>query len=454
MISVSYAPGDWTAVTGAGIWMLIHAAPGSASVTGIWQRVQRDPELNELITELLTAGFGRLPDFALLAASSDGMHLICRGLGAAAMISAAGAQRVDGRGTVTWTEQVVTADVTRVVLGSLPADDDMTLPGPAGVFLARGVVIDLAATSDFQPGQVGLGGAAASSHSADSAHFDDSAADLPSAAKEDGFSRRELAEDSEYDDALVGSTRARSIEGAAIRPADEADLRPALLSPAPHVPGFDDRRADPDPEPAALPLAMPSGMIMSVPWDLGNADATTDDDEGLTVRRGAHPEAAAMPVLADHIGPVVLAVLCPRQHLNPPKAEACRICDEPVPEQDPVSVSRPVLGVLRLSTGDVISLDRGVIMGRKPPQAEFDGEERLHSVKLPGHDDGISRVHLKVTLDGWRVMITDLQSRNGTLITLPGRDPEPARATCPMQIQPGTVVTLADGIHFRFEVTG
>jgi hypothetical protein len=115
-----------------------------------------------------------------------------------------------------------------------------------------------------------------------------------------------------------------------------------------------------------------------------------------------------------------------------------------------VTVPRPVLGVLRLSTGDVVMLDRGVVMGRNP-RTDFEGEERPHIVRLPSGDDEISRTHLQVSLDGWHVLVTDLNSTNGTLVTLPRGDPELLRPGEPFRIQPGTVVTLADEIYFRYE---
>ncbi len=125
---------------------------------------------------------------------------------------------------------------------------------------------------------------------------------------------------------------------------------------------------------------------------------------------------------------MVPALLCPSGHVNPPSGGVCRRCGAPLPH-DPVPVPRPVLGVLRLSFGDVITLDRGVLMGRNP-RTDFggtDGEERPHVVKLPSADGDISRTHLRVTLDGWHVLVTDLNSTNGTLVTLPGRDPQQLR---------------------------
>jgi pSer/pThr/pTyr-binding forkhead associated (FHA) protein len=110
--------------------------------------------------------------------------------------------------------------------------------------------------------------------------------------------------------------------------------------------------------------------------------------------------------------------------------------------------------VLRLSLGDVIALDRGVVMGRSPRTdfAGLDGEERPHVVKLPSADGDISRTHLRITLDGWHVLVTDLNSTNGTLLTLPGHEPQQLRPGEPVPMQPGSVVMLAEGIDFRYEV--
>jgi pSer/pThr/pTyr-binding forkhead associated (FHA) protein len=70
-------------------------------------------------------------------------------------------------------------------------------------------------------------------------------------------------------------------------------------------------------------------------------------------------------------------------------------------------------------------------------------------VKLAGAD--ISRSHLEVSLDEWHVLVTDLKSTNGTVVTLPGRSPERLRPGQALMIEPGTVVTLADEVHFTYE---
>ena len=212
--------------------------------------------------------------------------------------------------------------------------------------------------------------------------------------------------------------------------------------------------ADPAAQPTQLPSAaapLPPELPGESTFTVKRADLPGPGEPGP----GEAAESALSATTPDWTAPAVPALICPNGHVNPPSAAVCRQCGGPLPN-DPVIVPRPVLGVLRLSTGDVIMLDRGVVMGRHP-RADFacaDGEKPPHVVKLPSADGDISRTHLRVTLDGWHVLVTDLESTNGTLVTLPERDPEQLRAGEPVPIRPGTVVTLADGIDFRYEVAG
>jgi hypothetical protein len=115
-----------------------------------------------------------------------------------------------------------------------------------------------------------------------------------------------------------------------------------------------------------------------------------------------------------------------------------------------VETPRPVLGALRLSTGDVVTLDRGVVLGRAP---EAGDGERPHLVKVLSPSGDISRVHLEVVLEGWHVLVRDLGSTNGSTVSVPGEAPVRVRAHELVAIEPGTEVSLADEVSFRFEVT-
>jgi hypothetical protein len=60
---------------------------------------------------------------------------------------------------------------------------------------------------------------------------------------------------------------------------------------------------------------------------------------------------------------------------------------------------------------------------------------------------------VEICLDDWHVLVTDLNSMNGTVITRPGRDPERLRPDQPTMIEPGTTIALADDLTVTFEAT-
>jgi hypothetical protein len=178
--------------------------------------------------------------------------------------------------------------------------------------------------------------------------------------------------------------------------------------------------------------------------DLGGdrADHHADDHDGATTHRPAHLDQSSVPT--------VLAVSCPLGHLTPPIAPQCRVCHQRVAPQEPRRVERPPLGGLRLPTGEVVPLDRGVVLGRKPAPAEG-STDWPHLVHLPKDHSFVSRRHLQVELDGWDVVARDLDSRGGTTIALPGREPQRMRPGDAYVLEPGTVLDMAHVYAVRFE---
>jgi hypothetical protein len=201
----------------------------------------------------------------------------------------------------------------------------------------------------------------------------------------------------------------------------------------------------------------PSGD--AVPWrrpgrtkELPPAGAT----EVFRPLHGPAPEAseAAEPELpASDPPPVVLAVLCPAGHPSPPHAPSCRTCGREVPPQEAVQTPRPSLGVLRISTGGSVPLDRGVLLGRAPRvDEELPPAQRPHLVRVGGGAErDISRNHAEVVLEGWHVLVRDLGSTNGTTVALPGQEPVRLRPAEEQGIEPGTVVTLAGQVVLTYE---
>ena len=95
-----------------------------------------------------------------------------------------------------------------------------------------------------------------------------------------------------------------------------------------------------------------------------------------------------------------------------------------------------------------------MILGRAPGIPERNDRDRPHHFQLPSPEHDISRKHVEVRLDGWQVVVVDLNSRNGTVVTPPGGVPEPLPSGGSRVLDPGSVVSLTDTISFRFEVTG
>jgi len=265
-------------------------------------------------------------------------------------------------------------------------------------------------------------------------------------------------------DHLFGHTISRTVEEAAIRVPDEEPTAIQRLS----VEAASRAATETPIEPARPVFASADGMIDSVPgasrpltnaagdtrvWDppAGGEDeplSPTDPAE-LTISRAALAQLAS-PTNLTPPGPSVHAVRCPTGHLNPLHLGTCRRCGSAIQEQSPITVPRPVLGVLRLSTGGEISLDRSVLLGRSPSPDRMIAGERPHVVKLPSPEQDISRDHLEVRIDGWHVLVTDLNSTNGTWVLRPGAPPERLRPDTPTMIEPGTSVSVAEEVTFTF----
>ncbi len=149
-------------------------------------------------------------------------------------------------------------------------------------------------------------------------------------------------------------------------------------------------------------------------------------------------------------GPTVEAVVCPYGHPSPPGLQQCRLCGATIADHRARAVAQPALAVLRVTDGSEALLDRTVLVGRAPA-ARGSGPCRLLTVPSPSHD--ISRTHLEVVPDGWRILVTDLYSTNGTLLIPPsGSDRSSLPAGQPVAVEHGSVLELADGIAVRVDV--
>jgi hypothetical protein len=107
--------------------------------------------------------------------------------------------------------------------------------------------------------------------------------------------------------------------------------------------------------------------------------------------------------------------------------------------------------VLVLSTGGREPLTQPILVGRSPSVSKISGGRIPRLVTVGNGDQDISRNHAQFAVEGGTVVVTDLHSKNGTTIVLPGKDPQKLRAGEPTSVIPGTVVDLGGGITFTVD---
>lgn len=175
---------------------------------------------------------------------------------------------------------------------------------------------------------------------------------------------------------------------------------------------------------------------------------TSDPDESSQAASAqASPAAHSSPAA---VGPQVLAVLCEKGHPNATHASSCRICSSPLSSSS-VTVPRPSLGRIVLSTGEEVALEQDIIIGRRPRSSAGAGRQPARLVIVPSPRKQISRSHCELRIDDWDVRLHDLGSNNGTYLTRPGQAPVRLDENVPTVLKPGDVVELGEEISFRME---
>ncbi|MGH3209363.1 MAG: FHA domain-containing protein [Trebonia sp.] len=129
---------------------------------------------------------------------------------------------------------------------------------------------------------------------------------------------------------------------------------------------------------------------------------------------------------------LVDGVLCARDHFNDPAARACRLCGIGL-DQPPGSLRRrprPPLGVLVFDDGTRFPLDGDYVLGREPAFDSDVIDGRSRPLRINDPNGTVSRLHLRISLVGWQVEVSDLGSANGSVLqssdgerTLPPHEP-------------------------------
>lgn len=117
--------------------------------------------------------------------------------------------------------------------------------------------------------------------------------------------------------------------------------------------------------------------------------------------------------------PQVLGVRCPRDHHNHPDAVYCAQCGLRMGVNQTIIAGmgpRPSIGVLLLDDGTTHSIDTDMIVGREPQFHAAVVAGQVEPVIVLDQELNLSREHFSIRLDGWDVMVMDLNSSNGTYL--------------------------------------
>jgi hypothetical protein len=499
-----YVPGTWIAVVSGSVCLLIDAAPEAAVVRQCLNVARDGGNFDDMLAATLAEGLRAVADFVMAGWQDGGVRVLVRGRATVTVTPEGGTpETVGAAGVATWIDRRWPPPVLQIELRSTGgAGKGPHLGFWGGAALASGVTIEVVTTSSTGPTpegrpQVRSGHLLASGGEAppldevvlDTPPLDEVVVDTPPLD--------EVVVDAVVDQDLSNDQPSGTLAWQAHQPVDDGPEE----VPAEDAPGFDhlfgatQRESPPSSEPGGASLAKVSvplaahdepepvssepvvtaqpthaapetGIISGLPWEAPHPEQAparlvpeTKAEGGSTSggASGFSPDQAATVNRAQLLeqslaGPTVLAVLCPAGHLSPAYASTCRVCQLHMASQQPFETPRPALGRLSFTTGDVVSLDRGVLMGRGPAVPDGTDADRPHVVQLGADGVDISREHLEVRLEGWHVQVCDLGSTNGTEVTLPGATPQRLHPHEPATIEPGTVVTLAEVASFTYEV--
>ena len=125
-----------------------------------------------------------------------------------------------------------------------------------------------------------------------------------------------------------------------------------------------------------------------------------------------------------------------------------------IPGQPPApSVLSAPVARLTFSSGEVVDVDRAVVVGRAPEARHFTATEQPRLVTVASPHQEISSTHLEIRpgagADHGSAVVTDLGSTNGTVLQQPGLPPEDLQPGVAVQLIPGAIIDLGDGVTIQ-----
>ncbi|WP_433720096.1 FHA domain-containing protein [Microbacterium laevaniformans] len=453
----------WLAADGDAV-VLLSPAVSAATAAGVWRGLGAGGI--GAVLEALTGAFGTsltaIPPFALAIAEAGGARVAVRG-DVEVVVEGDHPEAVSGRGVATWTERFVPGAV-RVSVAPHPGTHAPAadVPLQSGVVRADLVEVVLAAASVASAPSVSPVPPAASASAAAPAPAvapAEAPADAPSDAEESSDAEEEPAvgvtsASAVSSESLIDSVPPGLFGGAPVsQPAPDAEPQPA--APAadtsadtliPEATGVQDAAAPPVDEydllwgeTVARPVSA-AAIVVADPEDAHPDDVETASGEPASPEREPAPR-DDLGDLGDHDGATIAVA----------EMRALRAERPAFDSTDNVPARRPARGRIRLSTGRVVELERPVIIGRRPKSTRTTGADLPTLVAVDSPDQDISRSHVEIRAEGEHVLVTDLDTTNGTVLLRGGSEPVRLHPNEPTMVVTGDVLDLGDDVTVTFE---
>jgi pSer/pThr/pTyr-binding forkhead associated (FHA) protein len=108
---------------------------------------------------------------------------------------------------------------------------------------------------------------------------------------------------------------------------------------------------------------------------------------------------------------------------------------------------------LIFSSGEVVDVDRAVVVGRAPDHGRVAGDDQTRLVTVPSPHHEISSTHLEIRPgtgpDQGSAVVTDLGSTNGTVVVQPGLPAQDLQPGIAVQLAPGATIDLGEGVTIQ-----
>ncbi len=389
----SYLPGEWFGIVGDRAVVILPPTE-KPRVAALWELVDGGAGFDVTLDALISGGLRDLPAFVLVSTGEGETRVVIRGPARAEFQVDGETVRLEGSNATTWVERsMLEVERMSIVLHDDQAEDQLDgLPS----YVVDGGLFRISRLDE------------APAHEAP-----DEIAEEPAYEREFPLPADEVAEAAEAHPDDDGTAEQDEVYDYV----QEASEEEAVRSPEPPAWTPSPPTLPPPPPPAPVLMPMPDSPPTS---SMPEASVPEYDHDGLTVA-GAW---------------------------QPPPAEPPGIPGQPPAPDVTVPVAR-----LQISNGDVVDVDRAIVIGRAPEARRFNDTEQPRLVTVPSPHLEISSTHIEVRpgtgADHGSAVVTDLGSTNGTVLVQPGLGPEDLAPGVTVQLIPGAIIDLGDGVTIQ-----